>query len=80
MEKEAVIEELKSQYPTLTQSFDGEEKKLSKAEYEATIELWADMQLEKDAAVAVEAEKQATKTALLERLGITEEEARLLLS
>jgi len=78
--KEEIIESLKAEYPSLKKVFDGQEIELTEEEYNETIELWADIQLAKEAEAVAEAEKAATKTALLERLGITEEEARLLLS
>lgn len=79
MNKTEIIAELKAEYPTLTKHVDGQDIKLSKAEYEATLSLWADIRIQKDIEAAAEAEKQASKAALLERLGITEEEAKLLL-
>jgi len=41
---------------------------------------WQQKQLEHEANAALTAEKAAAKAALLERLGITEDEAKLLLS
>ena len=79
MNKTEIIAALKEEYPTLTKHVDGKDIKLSKAEYEATLSLWADIRIQKDIEAAVDAEKQASKAALLERLGITEEEAKLLL-
>lgn len=53
---------------------------LSKAESDAILNSWADARLKKEAALA-EAEAKATeKAALLDRLGISEAEAKLLLS
>ena len=72
------IAALKAEYPTLRTGDDerGYED-LSAAEYEATISMWADNELAQEA----EAEQAATdKAALLAKLGITAEEAKLLLS
>jgi hypothetical protein len=80
MTKTQIIAELKAEYPTLTKHVDGEDIKLSKNEYDATISLWADIRIQKEIEAAAEADKQAIKAALLERLGITEDEAKLLLS
>ena len=72
---------LKKEYPTLR---SGDDKRgyedLSPTDYAATIEDWADNQLA-DEVKAVEAEQAATdKAALLVKLGITADEAKLLLS
>jgi UDP-glucose 6-dehydrogenase len=75
-----IIAELKAAHPTLR---TGDESagytELSKAEYLATIIGWADNTL---AQLADEAEAEANaaaKAALLARLGITADEAKLLL-
>ena len=76
--KTETIEALKKEYPTLRTGDDerGYED-LNPAEYEATIEKWADNQLADEAA----AKQAATdKAALLAKLGITADEAKLLLS
>jgi len=53
---------------------------LSKAETDEILNTWAEARLAKEVALA-EAEAKATqKAALLDRLGITEDEARLLLA
>jgi len=80
MTKTQIIAELKAEYPTLTKHVDGEDIQLSKDEYDATMSLWADIRIQKEIEAAAEAEKHAAKTALLERLGISEDEAKLLLS
>ena len=76
--KAEAIKALKLENPTL-RSGDDERgyEDLSLADYEATIELWADNQL----ADAADKAKAATdKAALLAKLGITADEAKLLLS
>ena len=76
-----IIAKFKKDYPTL-RSGDDERgyEDLSPAEYEATISGWADNQLA-DEAKAAEASQAATdKAALLAKLGISADEAKLLLS
>ena len=75
------IAQFKVEYPTLKSGSDETGyTDLSADEYEATISQWADSQL------AIEAEAQAAeqaatdKAALLAKLGITADEAKLLLS
>lgn len=76
--KTEMIEQLKAEYPKLQ---NGDEERgyedLSAADYEATIEKWADAKLkrENDAAQAA-----SDKAALLAKLGITADESKLLLS
>jgi len=82
--KSELISELKSAYPTLrTGSDEGGYTDLSSAEYTATIGKWADDAISKTAAEAVaQAEADAAaaaKAALLTRLGITADEAKLLI-
>lgn len=81
MTKQELIEQYKSENPTLRRgSQETGYEEITGAEYDAIIESWADAQLAKNAQEA-EAEAKATqKAALLERLGITEEEAKLLLA
>lgn len=80
MTKAQKIAELKNLYPTLSKGVGEEIVQLDSTEYEETISKWADEELAKEAAEAEEAAKAVSKTALLERLGITEDEAKLLLS
>jgi hypothetical protein len=80
MTKQQLKEQFKLDYPTLTKQSNDEVITLDQDEYEATIDAWADAQLLKLAKQA-EAEAKATaKAALLTQLGITEEQAKLLLS
>ena len=80
MTKQQLIEQFKLDYPTITKQVDDEVITLDQDEYEATIDAWADAQLLKLAKQAEAAAKATQKAALLERLGITEDEARLLLA
>jgi hypothetical protein len=79
--KQEIIADLKLEFPTLRiGNDDNGYTDLSAEEYEATIAQWADAKLER---LAREAEAQAraeAKAALLIQLGITEEQAKLLLS
>jgi len=79
--KNEMIEIIKAENPTLQ---IGDDDKgyitLSAEEYEATISEWADVRLEKEAKAAKLQAKAEAKAALLERLGITADEAELLLA
>jgi hypothetical protein len=79
--KQEIIAELKLEFPSLRIGDDDSGyTDLSAEEYEATISRWVDARIEK---LAKEAEAEAraqAKTDLLNRLGITEDEAKLLLS
>ena len=79
--KSEAIAALKLEYPTLRSGSDESGyQDLSPTDYEATIEAWANNQLA-DEAKAAKAEQAATdKAALLAKLGITADEAKLLLS
>jgi hypothetical protein len=71
---------IKAENPTLQHGNDEQGyTQLSKTDYEAQIAQWADGRLAKEAKLA-EAEQAATdKAALLAKLGISAEEAKLLL-
>ena len=79
--KAEMITIIKAENPTLQVGNDEQGyTQLSAADYEATIAQWADARLAKEAKAA-EAEQAATdKAALLAKLGITADEAKLLLS
>ena len=71
------IAALKVEYPTLkTGSDEVGYTELSAEDYEATIAEWADNQLAKEVALA---KAEADKEALLTKLSITADEAKLLL-
>ena len=81
------LSELKTEYPTLTKGINDETIDLTNAEYEATIKAWAEdrfaKQIEEQNLIAAEEAKAKAvtdKAALLKRLGITADEAVLLLS
>ena len=79
--KQQLINSLKTEFPTLRiGDDDAGYTDLTAEEYEATIAQWADAKLER---LAREKEAEArieARLALLNRLGITEEEAKLLLA
>ena len=76
--KQDKIAALKAEYPTLKVGSDeAGYAELSSEDYEAKIAEWADNQL---AAEAELAKAEADKAALLAKLGITADEAKLLLS
>jgi hypothetical protein len=78
--KTELITELKSNYPTLrVGSEEDGYVELSTEEYNATIEKWADNKLIELTETAAKENKEAAKAALLARLGITQEEANLLI-
>lgn len=74
------INELKQLYPSLTKGVNDEIVVLSDEEYEETIALWAENELAKEAELVEAQAKAAQKAALLDRLGITKDEAKLLLA
>ncbi len=83
--KAQAITTLKEQYPTIQIGSDAVGyTELNPAEYEAQISEWADIQLADEAKVAADkaakAKAEADKAALLAKLGITADEAKLLLS
>jgi hypothetical protein len=76
-----IIEALKLEYPTLkTGSDENGYTVLTVAEYDATIESWADNQLADESKAQAETQAATAKAALLAKLGITADEAKLLLS
>lgn len=78
MTKAQIVTKLKAEYPTLKVGDDERGyTELSKAEYESTILQWADNELASEAAVA---KAESDKSAILAKLGITADEATLLLS
>jgi hypothetical protein len=78
--KQQMIEILENQFPTLkVGSDDSGYTELSADEYNATITEWANAKLAKEAKEAEAQAKAQARAELLERLGITEDEAKLLL-
>ena len=78
--KAQLITECKNANATMVQTINGIEVELTGADYDKACSDWADMKL---AQLTVEAEAEAkaqTKAEILERLGITADEAKLLLA
>ena len=80
MTLETIITKLKKEFSTITVQINKQVYELSKEEYNAKIEEWANFQLQKQIELSEIESKAAEKAALLNRLGITEAEAQLLLS
>lgn len=84
MTKNELIMKFKEEYPTINKTINGEDIAVEEEEYEALIAQWADnvlaQEAEEKAKAAEEVTKVAKKAELLEKLGITEDEAKLLLS
>jgi hypothetical protein len=79
--KQEIIDQLKLEFPTLQIGDDDSGyTQLSGAEYEAIIAERADARLAKLAKQAEAEAKAQAKAELLERLGITADEAKLLLA
>jgi hypothetical protein len=75
-----IITELKAEYPTLKTGDDERGySEIDSVEYEATIETWANNLYAEVLADEAKAKAATDKAALLARLGITEDEAQLLL-
>jgi hypothetical protein len=69
----------RKEFAKLFKNVNGEQFEMTAEEYEATITEWEANEVEKLADQAKAEAKATQKAALLERLGITEDEARLLL-
>lgn len=77
--KAQLIAQCKLENPTMVQTINDVEITLSATEYDAACETWAEMQLVQQSAAAAQESTAAAKSALLERLGMTADEAALLL-
>ena len=75
--KQELIDSYKSENPILFKGEDDELKQLLPAEYEQELSRWADGVIAEEESLA---KKEADKAALLAKLGITADEAKLLLS
>jgi len=79
--KQEIIADLKLEFPTLRIGDDDNGyTDLSAKDYEATISQWADAKLNRLVKEAEAKTNADAKAQLLQRLGITEDEAKLLLS
>ena len=79
-----LIAEFEKEYPTLTRGEDEKTIELSPIEYKEIIEKWADDKLAEEAKAAADeaaaAQAATDKAALLAKMGLTADEAKLLLS
>ena len=78
--KAELIAQCKAENPTMTATINDEQIELNAAEYEKACSDWADMRLVHIAQEAEELKAANDKAALLAKLGITADEAKLLLS
>ena len=78
--KQDLINQCKAENPTMTALINGVETLLSNAEYETACADWAEMRMAQIEAEATIAKAETDKAALLAKLGITADEAKLLLS
>jgi sulfur carrier protein ThiS len=78
--KAELIAQLKAENPTMTASINDEAILLSDAEYEKACNDWADMRLLQLEYEEAQTKAATDKAALLAKLGITADEAKLLLS
>jgi hypothetical protein len=77
--KQDIVIELKKQNPTIVSNINGEEIKVIGDEYETAIQNAAQMKLEQLLKEEEDNAKEIARAALLSKLGITAEEAQLLL-
>jgi cytochrome c551/c552 len=81
MTKNEIITKFKKDFPTLTKGEDDQVITLSAEEYEATIEKWAEAELENQAKAAkaeAKAEAKAAAEAKLQALGLTTDDLKAL--
>ena len=79
--KQEMIAIIKAENPTLQVGSDEQGyTQLNPTEYEATINQWADNRLTKEAKAAEAAQAATDKAAVIAKLGISADEAKLLLS
>jgi len=77
--KEDIAIELKKENPTIVSNINGEEIELIGDEYEEAIQNAAQMKIEQLLKKEEDKSKEIARTELLSKLGITAEEAKLLL-
>ena len=78
--KAELIAQLKAENPKMVANINGEDIELTPEEYEKAASDWADMRLVQIAAEEAAVKAEVDKAALLAKLGITADEAKLLLS
>jgi hypothetical protein len=77
--KADLIAQCKAENPKMTATINGTEIELTGADYEAACSDWAEMRFAQIAKEATVAKAETDKAALLTKLGITADEAKLLL-
>jgi hypothetical protein len=77
--KQELMAQLKAENPKMVANINGEDIELTPEEYEKAASDWADMRLVQIAAEQAQLKADADKAALLAKLGITADEAKLLL-
>ena len=78
MTKEELIAQYKAENPTLIKRVNGEDIEVDAAEYEETINSWAEAKLAKDARLVEAEESKLTKISAYQKLGLTEDEIKAL--
>ena len=78
--KQELIAQCKAENPKMVATIFGEEIELSAEEYEKAANDWAEMRLVQIADEEAKTQAETNKTELLAKLGITADEAKLLLS
>jgi hypothetical protein len=73
-----LITQFKADYPTLTEQVNDIVTELNTTKYEATIERWADNQIESEAKALKAATDKAAATAKLAALGLTTDDLKAL--
>ena len=71
--------DFRKEYPTLTQNINGVDVKLTEDEYETIILQWEQNQAEAKLTYEAEQAKETERQAILDRLGLTADEAKLIL-
>ena len=79
MTKNELIAQCKAENPKMFSVINDVEIEITGADYDAACEAWAEMRFSQISAEAEIADQAIAKSALLERLGISEDEAKLLL-
>jgi hypothetical protein len=78
--KNQLVQECKEANPIMIQTINGVEIELTGADYDKACSDWADMKLAQLKVEADIATQTTAKTELLQKLGISENEAKLLLN
>ena len=71
--------DFRKEYPTLKENHNGVDVELSPEQYEKTIAQWEANQAKAKAEYEAEIVKQTSRQAILDRLGLTADEAKLIL-